>query len=69
MSKTEMRDCPFCNAKISSEFPDMMFVEGLKKYVFTHACNYVNGAHTVFVSIYGDTEEEAINKWNGIIPE
>lgn len=55
-----MRKCPFCNADVKLDFPDLIYVEDLKQWTFLHSCNC---NRSVFVS--ADSLDELIAEWNG----
>lgn len=58
-----MRDCPFCSKGIVlDEISLTKLDEG--DFAFTHFC-HTPGLH-VAVTIYGRTEQEIKDKWNGV---
>ena len=57
-----MRKCPFCGEEVKFEYPYLMFMEDLDKWVLFHHCNEKCG-----VIITADTKVEVIDKWNGEI--
>lgn len=60
-----MRNCPFCGKEVSDGFPSLMYVNTINQWNYHHACPHI-GEVEVVVTIYGDSEEEVIEKWNGV---
>lgn len=63
----EMKKCPLCGAEVGTR---VLWIEKLNQYGFSHCC-YHNGSEepTVFISIYADTKEEIVERWNNRISE
>lgn len=61
-----MKPCPFCGKKID---PDG-FVYGVhynelsKVWLFNHFCHKFTEGLDVTLTVYGDTKEEVIERWN-----
>jgi hypothetical protein len=66
MGVDEMRKCPICGESIKLTKHSILFLPEFKKWAFSHACHH-NGSeeHTAFISVYGATKQEVIDKWNG----
>lgn len=62
-----MRKCPFCNAEIDADHPylGISYNENVEKYMLHHFCHKNSSKVEVCVSVYGDTKEEVIERWNG----
>ena len=54
-----MRNCPFCKQKID-DVPRYNTI--LRLWILSHYCDGVNA---VTIDVYGETEQEVIDKWNG----
>lgn len=61
-----MRNCPFCGNEVSDGFPYLMYVNTINQWNYHHACPHIGAEVEVVVTIYGDSEEEVIEKWNGV---
>lgn len=60
-----MMKCPFCGAEVDFSYPYLMkFDEG--SWNFHHSCTRDPNKLSVVISIYGDTKEEVMEKWNGV---
>jgi hypothetical protein len=62
----KLRNCPFCNKDVNDDLLGVHYSEGIKKWVFAHYCD---GAKGVTIDVYGETEQEVIDKWNGLYEE
>ncbi len=60
-----MRKCPFCNKEVEMRFPFLSYIKGLDQWSFSHHCEMTGGVLDVCIDIYGATEQEVIDKWNG----
>ena len=58
-----LRRCPFCRKEVKDSYPYLAYFEELDKWVLSHYCNKTNAAT---IDVYGKTEQEVIDKWNGI---
>ena len=54
-----MRNCPFCKKEID-DVP--RYNATLKQWILSHYCD---GVKAVTIDVYGATEQEVIDKWNG----
>lgn len=61
-----LRRCPFCKKEVKDTRPYLHFNEKLNKWVLNHYCN---GTEAVTIDVYGKTEQEVIDKFNGIYEE
>ena len=61
MKETELKPCPFCG-KVEDEHSVHTRNDG--SWVFSHPCDRDDGELTIFISVYGKTKEELINRWN-----
>ena len=59
-----MRKCPFCGKEVRFEYPYLTQL-GDDGFDFFHSCSNTADKLNVVVSIYGDSEEEIIAKWEG----
>lgn len=63
-----MRRCPFCKADVKLEYPYLLaFTEG--GFVFSHYCKNDTLQPSISVDVYGRTEQEIKDKWNGVYEE
>ena len=60
-----MRNCPICGQKVKATFPTIAFVESLKVWELDHFCHVSSLKLDACITIYGNTREEVIQKWNG----
>lgn len=58
----KLRNCPFCNKDINDDLIGVHYSKGINKWVFSHYCDGANG---VTIDVYGKTEQEVIDNWNG----
>lgn len=59
-----MRNCPLCGDSVKTW--EIFFISGLDKFALNHACHHnADPDHTGFVSVYGATKQEVIDRWNG----
>ena len=67
----KMRNCPFCKKEIDADHPvyGVIYNNRMKEYVFDHICHISTDELDVVVTIYANTKEDAINKWNGVQDE
>ena len=62
MQKIKLKKCPFCKAEIQEYETNYSEKTG---YSLHHFCNYIkNKKITVQVSIYAESLDELVNKWN-----
>lgn len=61
MKETELKSCPFCG-----KVEDVRVVHQMSDgtWVFSHPCGKEDGELTIFVSVYGRTKGEVIERWN-----
>jgi hypothetical protein len=60
-----MRNCPFCKKEVEDGWPYIHYTEIIDKWVFDHYCNPDKPTTDVCITIYGKSEQEVIDKWNG----
>lgn len=58
-----LRRCPFCKKEVEDTHPYLHYNASLHKWVLSHYCNKTEA---VTIDVYGKTEQEVIDKWNGI---
>ena len=64
-----MRNCPFCNEKAKRGFPHFYLMED-GDWVFSHHCKLKPfPSLTGCITIYGASEQEVIDIWNGVYEE
>ena len=61
----KLRNCPFCGKKVDSGFPTLFYNPLTGKWVLSHWCNEAAPTSDVYITVYGKTEQDAIDKWNG----
>ena len=62
MKETELKPCPFCG---STEEPFIMPHAGGRRWSLDHYCSRdKNDEITIVISIYGNSREEVIARWN-----
>lgn len=63
----KLRNCPFCGADVNTDIPclGVHFNKLIGKWIFSHQCSPDPKALTVDVTVWGKTEEEVVDKWNG----
>jgi hypothetical protein len=64
-----MRNCPFCGEKIERGFPTFGFNPRSGKWHLEHFCDLFSPEVTVSIAVYGKTEQECIDRWNGVHEE
>lgn len=62
-----MRNCPFCNKEVDEKayVYGVHYNEKISKYLFDHVCHLAEGID-VSITVYGLTEDEVIDRWNGV---
>lgn len=66
----KLRNCPFCNAEVDANDPvyGVHFNKLIGKWLFGHSCHHALPVE-VDITVYGETEEEVVNRWNGEVKE
>ena len=59
-----MKNCPFCGKHVKAEYPYMSCLGGKYGWNFNHHCDHAPGKLGVCIDVWGDTEEEVIERWN-----
>jgi hypothetical protein len=59
-----LKKCPFCGKNDKDCRYSTYIMPVGDRYVLSHTCNLNRDDEYTFISIYGDTEKEVINKWN-----
>ena len=61
-----MKPCPFCGEKIERKHPvwGVHYNNLCEKWIFDHTCHIGTTQVDVTTTVYGDTEEEAVERWN-----
>jgi hypothetical protein len=62
----KMRNCPYCGEDVGTDILGVHYNEQLGKWLFNHFCDHKGGDIAVSVTVYGNTEQEVIDKWNGV---
>ncbi len=62
---SRLRNCPFCNKEVD-EFMNPHFNGIMRKWVLSHYCDGTNAAT---IDVYGFTEQDCVDKWNGVYEE
>jgi hypothetical protein len=62
-----MKPCPFCGAKIDADDSifGVRYNERSKVWLVNHFCHKFTEGLDICISVYGDTKEEVIERWNG----
>lgn len=63
---SRFRTCPFCKKEVDGNYPYIHFNEVMGKWIFSHYCEHPDGQFHVTIDIYGFTEQDCIDKWNGV---
>lgn len=66
---SNLRKCPFCGEEVKAEYPYLDYLKNLEIFMLAHYCPHGSGGISVGVSVYGKTEKEVIDKWNGVYEE
>lgn len=61
----KLRNCPFCKKEVKEYYPYLHFNENMEEWIFSHNCEHTEDAFEVCITVYGKTEQEVIDKWNG----
>lgn len=64
-----MRKCPFCGKEVKDGIPYIDFNELMGEWVFDHHCEHPENRLNVTITVYGLTEQEVIDKLNGVYEE
>ena len=65
-----MRKCPFCEKEVAESYPHLMYNQQIGKWVFDHWCEgNERNEMPVVITVYGKTEQEVIDRWNGVYEE
>lgn len=61
-----LRACPFCKKRLEDGVClGVHYNQGLDKWLLDHWCNQKDATMGVIITVYGKTEQEVIDKWNG----
>ena len=62
-----LRNCPFCKKDVNHEIKELNvhYNKMIGKWIFFHTCS-PRATDCVNVCVYGDSEQEVIDKWNGV---
>lgn len=60
-----LKSCPFCKDEVAQGFP-YLFEMSDGEWVYSHCCKHPVGKLSVTIDVYGNTEQEVIDKWNGV---
>lgn len=61
----KLRNCPFCGQEVKLAYPDFGYIsEPHNEWNLSHFCDPGMGL-TVSVGVYGKTEAEVADRWNG----
>jgi hypothetical protein len=60
-----MRKCPFCGEEVIFRDPYISQFGDDGTWNFNHYCKHKPNKLGVVITIYGDSEEEVISKWEG----
>ena len=61
-----LRNCPYCGAEVDESDVYLHYNKRIDKWIFDHWCNKEDPCNGVFVTVYGKTWQEVIDKWNGV---
>lgn len=61
-----MKHCPFCKKKIDPDHPayGVQYNKLCNKWIFDHYCHISEDDLDIVVTVYGNTKEEVIERWN-----
>ena len=60
-----LKPCPFCRNKVVEDYPYFYYNERIKEWVIAHNCPHPRRDISVCITVYADTKEDAIERWNG----
>jgi hypothetical protein len=61
-----MRKCPFCGAEVNFDYPHLTQFTDDNTWSFYHYCKHEEDKLGVVITIYGESKEEIIAKWDGV---
>jgi hypothetical protein len=63
----QLKMCPFCGADVNTdlEWMGVRYNGMIGKWVFSHWCNQKDATDGVFITVYGNSKQDVIDKWNG----
>ena len=61
-----LRNCPFCGKDVNDEYYDVHYNDKIDKWLFSHWCNDESATDDVYLTVYGNSEQDVIDKWNGV---
>lgn len=61
MNETEFKPCPFCGKSVDECW---ILRHKYGDWSFNHHCGKADEELTIFISVYGKTKEELIERWN-----
>lgn len=59
---SRLKDCPFCNKAVVD---DVHYNELNERWIFSHYCKTIPNKLSVTIDIYGKSEQEVVDLWNG----
>ena len=63
--KDKLRPCPFCKSTHENRWTWIDKLENHEnQYILLHYCNPQPTKYDRVISVYGDTKEECIERWN-----
>ncbi len=63
---SRFRACPFCKKDVDCAYPYIHYHEDMGKWIFSHYCDHPITHFHVTIDVYGFTEQEVVDKWNGV---
>lgn len=60
----KLRPCPFCNSEHTDHWTWISKLEDDKRYMLNHYCKPEPTGYDRVISIYGDSPEECVERWN-----
>lgn len=62
---SRLKECPFCNKAVDDGYPYLHLNENTNKWIFSHYCKTMPNRLSVTIDIYGESEQEVVDLWNG----
>lgn len=62
MEEVKLGICPFCGEEIIADDINLMWIECIGKWYFSHYCCDDEDGHTVSIVVTGKTREEVIER-------
>ena len=61
-----LRACPFCKKEVEQGFPYLHYHDVMGQWIYSHYCDHPEGKFHATIDVYGFTEQDVVDKWNGV---